>query len=515
MLLVAHHDAVHPVGIAYVSSALKAAGHQVECYVFAGVDDLKNKLEAGYDYVATGGLSSQFKQISAVTSSATEFGIPVMAGGGIITSEPELMARALNLTFAVIGEGEETVVDLVSAIETHGNYRSVHGIAYFENDRFVVTPGRRPILNLDALPWPDYEGFGFEMQLASQKPTDQYYSNVFDSPREYPIITSRSCPFSCTFCYHPIGTKYRQRSIDSIMAELESVIPRYRINIVAIYDELFSYNETRVRQFCERFKDLRNRTPWDVKWYCQLHVASVTDTMLDELRDSGCFMISYGFESYSSTVLKSMKKPATPSQIHWAIHATLDRAISIQGNFIFGDRSETMQTALETLKFWKEHPEAGILLGFILMCPNSELYRLCVTKGIIKDKLEFIRNHLYDTMNVTEMSDRDFCRLQALVDRYSMRYRVYAVPVESAGGSVRVRCPHCKSEILYGNFGERGVTHVVYCRNCARRFWIVRSRMYWMVMLAVSFCVTARTRGWLRALYAKLQKLTGRGTTGV
>ena len=480
ILLVAPQFTIFPVGIAYIASSLKQSGYLVDGCIYEKSSDLVELLtKEKYDIVATGGLSSQYAHIKAIADIAKKLNRTLIVGGGIITSEPELMSRSLNVDYAVIGEGELAIVDLLSCLAVNGDISQVKGIGYFHEKGFVLTAGRKQIEDLDALSWPDYDCFGFSTFLERQKPTDQFYYDLFDDPREYPLVASRSCPFLCTFCYHPAGDKYRQRSLDSIFKELEVVIPKYRINIVSLFDELFSYNEERVLKFCRRFKELTARFSWPIRWNCQMRVAGLKENMLDAMRDSGCYMVSYGLESYSSTVLKSMKKHITPEQIHHAVHATLDRQISIQGNFIFGDKAETWETALATLEFWKEHRDAGILLFFILACPNSAMYQHAIKKGIIDDRLDFIKNHLFDIYNMTEMPDWKFYRLVTMVFKYVNKYYVFTVPVQKTQTSLTIRCPHCRETITYRNYETRRhfFVKMMYCRSCRKRFFSA-SRLY-------------------------------------
>lgn len=475
ILVVAPKFDIFPVGLAYITSALKQAGHDVYSYIFTNEKDFFVELQKHeYDFVATGGLSSQYRDIKQILTVARESGIKTIAGGGIITSEPELMTKALNPDFGVIGEGEETIVECLRAFEIGADLSSVNGICYFADDKFVATESRKQLNELDKLSWPDYDGFDYMNFLDSMKPSDSYIYDIFDNPREYPLITSRSCPFKCTFCYHPSGDKYRQRSLDSIMDELITVIPKYKINIVAIYDELFSFDEARVYEFCEKFKKFADTLDWDVRWFCQMRVAGLKDSMLDAMKNAGCYMVSYGFESYSAEVLNSMKKHIKPEQIHNAVHATLARNISIQANFIFGDPRETWETAQQTLTFWKEHIEAGILLGFILPFPDSPIYQLCLKKGIIKNKLHFIESDLYKVINMTSMPDHEFNKLEVLVQKYMIKYCNYIMPVERTSNSVRVICPHCKANVRYNNYStsEYIYTRMMYCRKCRKRFFI-------------------------------------------
>lgn len=135
LLLVMPYTTIYPVGIAYVSAALKRAGHMVDCTVFNNYEALIRQVESGYDFVATGGLSSEYAKLNLIVGIARRAGVKTIAGGGIITSEPELMSRALQVNYGVIGEGEETIVELLACLE--------HGGEVSEVKRSVLSPWRR------------------------------------------------------------------------------------------------------------------------------------------------------------------------------------------------------------------------------------------------------------------------------------------------------------------------------------------------------------------------------------
>ena len=505
ILLVMPYTTIYPVGIAYISSALKQAGHDVDCIVFDSHDFLVKKVREGYNFVATGGLSSEYAKLKHITDIAREAGTKTIMGGGIITSEPELMSCALNVDYSIIGEGEETIVDLLSCLKNGGDLSTVKGLCYQDNGKYIVTDSRKQIDDLDSIPWPDLESFNFNNYLTSLKPTD-LYNDVFDYPREYPLVASRSCPFLCTFCYHPSGNKYRQRSVDSIMEELKESIPKYKINIVAIYDELFSNDKERLYEFCRRFKEFTDTVSWEVKWGCQMRVDGINDKLLETMRESGCFMVSYGFESYSPKILKSMKKYIKPEQIHNAVHATLESRISIQANFIFGDIAETMQTAMETLAFWKEHLEAGIQLVTIIVCPNSELYQYCIRKGIIKDRLHFIKYDIFKCFNMTEMTNREFNKMKSLLHLYTIKYSVYATPLRIGPASVTVQCPYCHEIVNYNNYQIKGIFYrqKMYCRSCRRKFYSVNAWYKYYTRLTLLLIWKYRIGSVLRKVKVKL-----------
>lgn len=481
-----------PLGLPYISAVLKQAGHHVDGLNLnhhkGTVDELiRDALgsEKKYDIVCTGGICIYYHEIKKVVDAvrSCEPEVKIILGGPLTTSEPELMFHTLQHDYVVIGEGEETVPELLSCIESGRNPEDVPGIGYRDKDgNFKRSKERDPIMHLDALPWPDFENFDYGTYLDNSLPRFNYHFG--SSGRRYPVVTSRSCPFSCTFCSKTTKI-YRKRSISSVMQELEFAVKRYRVEIIEIYDDMFSDNRERVVEFCGRIKRLIDEVPWECGWLCQMRVDKIDEELIEMMKDAGCFYIAYGFESYSETVLKSMKKCITPEQIDRAVHLTLKNNMSISANFIFGDPAETSQTALETLGYWKRLSNAGIRLAFIIPYPGSRIYNECVQRGIIKDKLDFIDNQMFEPINMSRtMTDREFNELKVDMTLAYERYSVNAVPLSLAGSgngtySISVRCPYCGEKVEYRNYPLPSRQHFnmrVYCLECRMRFSIKSRR---------------------------------------
>ncbi len=483
-----NHGAVLPIGFAYILAAIKQAGHKTDCinlnHEYGDVREIThNALKSKkYDYVCTGGLCIAYNELKKISDAVHTFpdSPGLIIGGGLITSEPELMFSALKPDYIVIGEGEETIEHLLSVLEEGGDVAGVQGIGYSNsNGDFVMPEPRPPISDLDSIAIPDLEGLGLEILLDSADAHD--YDDVFDHPRALPIIGSRSCPFLCTFCFHPLGNKYRKRSVDSIITEIEHHVKKHRINIVVFNDDCFGHSKEYVLEICSRMKELRASLSWDLRWRCSFIVTKVDAELIETMKDAGAYAVCFGFESYSQTVLDSMKKRIKPEQIHNAIHICLDNDMPILAFFIFGDPAETLQTANETLEFWRKHYTAGIELGFIVPYPGSQIYIRCVEKGIIKDKLDFIENHQGDVLNFTDnMSESDFEKLRVKVYLTELTYRMYAIPsscakTENGKFNIVVKCPHCKKQNDYGNVIITTLSRLYHirriCRHCRRRYW--------------------------------------------
>lgn len=486
-----NYNYMFPLGLGYISSTLKQAGYSVDCLNLNHYDGLivsliNNALDTKkYDFVCTGGNALMYSAIETIINSARkhESSPRIVLGGPIITSEPDLVYKALNPDFAVLGEGEETIIELLECLEQNKSLDEVKGIGYRGADGNVVFNARRdPVRDINALPIPDYEGFGFPEQIENMHTNWEYFYNEFDFPRFYMLLGSRGCPFKCTFCYHDAA--YRARTIDNIMEEVELMVNRYRINSLYIIDEVFAIKKERVYEFCERIKEFRAGLSWDLRWFCQMTASGVDPVLLKTMKDSGCILISYGFESYSHTVLKSMRKPATPGYIKQALHETLKAGMGVQGSFIFGDVAETAETARETLDFWKSEGMGQIALGFIIPYPGSVMYRRAVEKGLIKDKLAFIKNDVNRSIyiNMTErMTEDEFSQLKKDVYDALAKYRKYVRPLSIRNTNkntyaVKVECPYCAETITYNNcWIKNRFTYDFYmtCRNCHMRYYIV------------------------------------------
>jgi radical SAM superfamily enzyme YgiQ (UPF0313 family) len=479
-----------PLGLAYVSSTLKSKDYNVDClnlnHYYGTISNLiANKLNSKrYDIICTGGnaliyncLDLIIKEIRKHKSSPK-----IILGGPIITSEPELILKSLKPDFGVIGEGEITIIELLKNIDNYTNLKNVKGIVFIENNLIKLNPKREPIGNLSAIPFPDLESFGFNEHLNNAVCNNAYYENLFDFPRTYPLLGSRGCPFNCTFCWH--SERYRERSIEDIINELEHMITKYKINNILIYDDCFSANKERLYNFCKKIKELSKRVDYEIKWTCQLLVNTVDKEMLQLMKDAGCNSISYGFESFSHEVLKSMRKPITPKQIHKAFNQTLDVGIAVQANFIFGDIAETKLTAQKTINYWKNNCHAQVSLGFIKPYPGSEIYNSCIKNNIIKDKLNFIRYDIPNgiLLNMTKnMSDKEFKHLDKTLSRLLRTYGKFVYPKlkktkKNSIYSIKVRCPFCKGKILYKNCLIRNKLNYNFgliCRECNMRFSVI------------------------------------------
>lgn len=394
-----------PLGVPYISACLKKAGFHVftinmnseESSASLVID--KAVKENNIDVVLTGGLSIQYFAIKEILAAAKAANpdIITVAGGGVITSEPRVGMQVLEYAdYGIIGEGEITTTELCYALETDGSIDDVNGLIYWDgNGDFKYTAPRKEIKDLDTVPFPDYDGFGFN-KIMEKMP------NLLGINDDHAITmsSSRSCPFQCSFCFHTSGSHYRKRSLDNFFKELDILVGKYNVKYIFVSDELFAYNIDRVREFCQRIK------PYHIKWMAQFRVSDVTEEMVQLLKDGNCVTMGFGIESADNRILKSMNKKITIEQTEKALALVYKHGIQIQGGFIFGDKEETLETANNTLNWWKEHPEYALSLNFISAYPGTPLYKYAVKEGIIKDEVQFVKDGC-PVVNLSKMSQEE------------------------------------------------------------------------------------------------------------
>jgi radical SAM superfamily enzyme YgiQ (UPF0313 family) len=472
-----------PLGLPYISSVLKQYGYDVTCLNLnhgnGTTEYLVNKemFLKGYDLAFVGGLSLFYPHIRdlihtiRIASPKTK----IVCGGGIITAQPELMMDLLKPDYGIVGEGEESVLKAVA----------------FPEERLITS---EPITNPDKLPFPDYNSFNFSEYVDNVKMTDYFAFDVVDNPRVYPLLASRSCPYNCTFCFHPLGQKYRQRSIDNIMEELKQNVPKYNINIVTIYDEMFSNDFERMKEFCGKFKAFSDTLPHKLWFVCNIRVDKVTDEMLKLMKQSGACTVSYGLESYSQTVLDSMKKHIIPEQIHNAALLTRKNSLGFQGNFIFGDPAETLETAKETLEYVQTNRNilgTAVALDFVVPFQGSQLYKRCVIEGTIPNELKLIKDREITgypkfPTNMTHLSDSDFEKLQDMVfeERMNTPYTIPSKALFADFSMDYTTCPSCGKIVEIPEVSIPAFRPLnVGCRNCHYRFDVVKP--YYPIIQAI------------------------------
>lgn len=240
--------------------------------------------------------------------------------------------------FLIMGEGELTMAELASG----QNPAEVRGIVWWNNGIAVENPPRETISDLDILPFPAYhklKGFpqGYQLPLFS-------YANFPGTS----MVTSRGCLFQCSYCDRSVFKKgFRYNSAKYIYDHLKFLHHEYGIRHVNIYDDLFTTDEARIAELCERLIN----EPLDLQFNCAVRVGFVPDNLLQMLKKAGCLMVSLGIESADPDILKEHKAGVTVAEVQDTVARIQAAGLRAKGLFMMGLPGETEESIGRTSDF--------------------------------------------------------------------------------------------------------------------------------------------------------------------
>ncbi len=401
-----------PVGTAYVAAILLKQGYEVEIYnqdIHHYPDShLTNYLDNNkFDVVGISVIAGyyQYQKLLSLSEAINQSkNRPFYIIGGFGPSpEPEYFLKKTGADAVVIGEGEETAVELFDAIAHKKSLTGIKGIAYRDGSKVKVNPRRSLIADIDSIPMPAYHLFPMEHYRLLRMPNC--------SPRDFvmPMLSGRGCTFKCTFCYR-MDKGFRGRSAESILAEIEYLQKNYGITYIAFFDELLMSSQKRTVELCEAFI----QSGLNFKWECNGRLNYAKPKVLDLMKRAGCVFINYGIEAMDNDVLKNMKKILTTDQVIQGIEATLKAGISPGFNIIFGNIGDNRQTLQNGVDFLLKYDDGAQMRTIrpVTPYPGSPLYYDAIAKGLLKDVEDFYVNKHTNSdllaVNFTELTDEEF-----------------------------------------------------------------------------------------------------------
>ncbi len=266
----------------------------------------------------------------------------LVVGGPLPTLDPEGFLDVFDVS--VVGEGEETIVELAGCIEQGSDVSGVRGIVFKKDGRAVHTAQRGFIENLDALPFPSRDLFDDSHYKA-------YYAKHFGYTTT-PMISSRGCPFSCDFCSRPVfGQHLRMRSPENIVAEADEV-ERLGYERVWFADDCFTLDKEQILQVCDLLVKRRLRLGWE----CLSRVDTVDLDVATCMKRAGCERVFFGIESGSDRILNLMHKRVNVFQARHAVFAAKAAGLKVGAFFIIGYPGENDKSILETIRFATKLP---------------------------------------------------------------------------------------------------------------------------------------------------------------
>lgn len=415
LLVVYDNDAyIHwfPQGLAYIAAVLLRQGYQVEIYnqdLFHYPDEhLTEHLNKNhFDVVGVSIIAGYYQyrkllKIAKAINNAKQKPFFIIGGHGP-SPEPEFFLKKTDADCVVIGEGEDTTVELMKAISNRMSLANVKGIAYLEQGKVHINERRPLIKDIDSIPFPAYELFPIAYYRLLRLP------HATNKDFTMPILSGRGCTFKCTFCYR-MDKGFRPRCNESIVDEIMLLKKQYGITYIAFGDELLMSSAERTVSLCDFF--LKHNL--QIKWECNGRLNYAHPEVLSVMKRAGCVFINYGIESMDDKVLKNMAKALTIEQITRGIEATLKAGISPGFNIIFGNIGDTRETLQKGVDFLLKYDDGAQLRTIrpVTPYPGSPLYDEAIQRGLLKDVEDFYeRKHINSDLlavNFTELTDDEF-----------------------------------------------------------------------------------------------------------
>ncbi len=364
------------LGTLYLASYLRAYGghrdiHVIEC----GNLSERTLREINPDIVGISSITQHFniaKKLSATVKEVLD--IPVVVGGYHISMLPNNLTDDMDI--GVCGEGEETMLELVSRYEEDGldknHLGNIRGIVFKpSSSKLELTAKRELITPLDKIPIPARDLLNFNES-----------TNIY-------TLTSRGCPYRCVFCSSSAFWKsVRYFSPEYVVEEIREIVNNYHPKAIDFCDDLFAVNKKRLREIASLIK--KEEFYGNVKFTCQARANLVDDEIATLLKKIGVTQVSMGLESGSERMLKYLKMDSvTVEDNNYAINVLKSSGLKVNATFIIGSPTETREEILQTLDFIKHSKLDSFEAYVMLPLPNTPVWDDAKKKGVVNDYMNW------------------------------------------------------------------------------------------------------------------------------
>lgn len=419
VLLIVHdiyqEDNHFPLGVAYLAAVLKKEGNDVKicCQdIFHYSNEELAKLflkNENYDLIGIGFLAARFKEtILDLCATVNKFKKDawLVLGGHGPTPIPEYVLKKTNADVIAMGEAEETIIELLKCKLDNGDLSQIKGIAYRNKNGIVINERRKPIMQLDSMPFPEWSLFPMKKYTSCFK-----LHKMNKDDKLLGVLSSRGCINQCNFCYR-MEKSIRFRSVENVVEELKILKEKYGITYFQFHDELFNFPKKRIFEFCEMLK----KNNLKIKFWCAARVDVFDEETAICLKKSGCKFLNFGMESSDQNVLNLMKKNTIIEQNIQAAEISKKVGIGLGLNFIWGNKGDTKESLQNNVKLIKKYNSYNQIRTIcpVTPYPGSELYYEAIEKGLLSGPEDFFnkfKNSDLLTVNFTNIPEEKFYKL--------------------------------------------------------------------------------------------------------
>ena len=381
-----------PLGLAYIAAVLERNNYDVRIFDLTLEDNkpfetrVKEIIDFSPEIVGISAMSHNYINASKVALRIkTMTKASIVFGGPHPTIMPEEVLKNENIDLVIMGEGEDIFLKLCQNYQNKEFY-GIDGLCFKDNNEIIVQPKKQFIENLDEIPFPARHLLKFD----SYTLVDDYGNKMVT------IMSSRGCPYGCTYCYKGLfGKTYRQRSSQNIVDEIKYCVNKFGSKSFYFIDDLFTLNLKRVEELTDTIK----KEDIDIRWQCLARVNNATPQMFRKMKESGCYKVHFGIESGNQNILNKVKKGITLDQVRDAVKYCKDTNIKTKGYFMIGMPGDTKETMQDTLDFADELKLDEVMFSITTPFPGTELW-----KTIDKDKIKSLSDAFYYSCDSDDIS---------------------------------------------------------------------------------------------------------------
>ena len=353
-----------PLGLAYMGAFLSESDYDVSIIDLNVSQDKLSIPDDDWDLVGITLDTSRYYKGMDYARMLKSKSIKVVVGGPHASFMAEEILESGSADFVVRGEGEKTMLELVKALSQGGNLEQIRGLSYRLDNEVTHNADRTYSDDLDTLPFPARNLLNMDKYRTSKLGTRSITS----------ILTSRGCPYQCSFCASSklAGTFWRARSVESIIEEIQFVKDTYGYRAFAFVDDNFTLNPQRVIDLCEEI----GKRSLDIHWWCFSRVDTIVKNpeMVSLMYEAGCRSTYIGIESKNQETLDSYNKKISAEISREAISILKDNKIEMTASFIIGALNEDKEMVEDTLRFAKSLNPNTVSFTILTPYPGTDLF---------------------------------------------------------------------------------------------------------------------------------------------
>jgi anaerobic magnesium-protoporphyrin IX monomethyl ester cyclase len=393
-----------PLGIEYLAANLRKAGHHVSIYdptlrppahhrdnlYYYGaspyeISDVIRKYSPDFVGISChyAYSSSNAYEVARIAKQISKNIITVMGGLFVSTHVTRPLRESKDLDYCIVGEADTTFPALVALLSEHalGKKENIEGLVWRENDFIKHNDKTRYVDDLDSLPFPARDLVDINKYMEGSC-TKRLYGLGFKPTLS--LLTSRSCPNRCSFCNMRLvhGGRWRARSADNVLEELDEMINKFGAKHVFIMDDNFTFNTVRAKTICEKMVQKRLQFRWNTP--NGISVRNVDLELAKLMKRAGCANVCIAIESGSEYIRNEvMHKRTTDDQIVNAVEYFTTAGIPVVGFILLGMPGENAHHFQQTVDLLKRLTLTSIVVSFVVPFPGTDLYHQLIQQGIL------------------------------------------------------------------------------------------------------------------------------------